>query len=234
MGSVVEILRERSRWAVAAATVATATLALCPPPAAAGLGANLHLRIVSADQHSLTATHGFDVYVTGRGGGARVKLESDLGQGGERVTAAHPKRLRLLPGQSRSATLKLNAKGRSLVQSCLKTKLRVVARVRSDGRWRKSAEAQKAMTRDPALCQGTSRSVSTWTTRPSATRSPQPTRASASSPIPTTTTRRRTRKPTPGSGSPSHLTRPRPTALAFTSTRLRSTPATASARGRPS
>ena len=139
-----------------AALLAIAIVGVAAPAASAKSGAaGVSLDIPSARQATLVSTGALTVSVGARGGGAGVQLSTTAKQGGKSSTVADPERIGLGHGQSRSVKIALDSTGRSLVQSCLSTKLHVTARIRSGGHWRRATEAEKTMVRDPQLCQGT-------------------------------------------------------------------------------
>ena len=157
MGAVREIRRQGVRPVAVLAILAGSILVAVPAaPAAARPSSKpkLALKLATATQRGLVNTDSFDVSVRTRRNGARIRLATTLEQGGKTATIAHRESLRLGGGSSKSATIDLNPTGRSLVQSCLTTRLRVIAQVRFKGHWRKAGVAVRTVSRDPKLCQG--------------------------------------------------------------------------------
>ncbi|MFN8162052.1 MAG: hypothetical protein U0R52_13510 [Solirubrobacterales bacterium] len=138
---------------LAAAALALAALLL---PAAAGAGgkpapARLHVKVKTDSQKALTRDGNLDLTVTSDRSGA-VKVGAFATQGGRRSGIAKARTVGLRAGIPKPLTLKLTQTGRSLVASCISTRLTATARAKGRGGGSVAGAAQ--MRRDPAQCNG--------------------------------------------------------------------------------
>lgn len=160
MGAISESRSRRGFRVVAVSGIvltAASLIAASLAPAGAGKTGRPKLRteITTASQRSLTSTRSLTVSVKSLKGPARVRLSTSVKQGPKASTVAKRKKLGVAPGPRQTVFLKLNPTGKALVQSCVATKLRVVAEVRFRGKWRQTSVAAETMVRDPKLCRGT-------------------------------------------------------------------------------
>ena len=130
-----------------------ALLVLCCPAgatAAKQTTTRLNIKLKGLSQAELTTKNRIRAKVrSSRDARVRLKLVIHQGEIDRRITKR--KSLKVKAGKRKSQKLPLTDRGTSLVQSCLKTKLELVAKLGK----RKVGDSTKRMVRDPERCDGT-------------------------------------------------------------------------------
>ena len=219
-----------ARGLAAVFAVVLAALVFAAGPASAK--PRVDVKLTGASQASLAGGDEVAVEVSSHSGHKlKTRISTKALQGNAEKLIAERHSFSLKPGADKTITRPLTSRGSSLVQSCLETQIRAKAAVKRKGKWRGAGKDTDAMKRDPARCEGDSRSASTSPTRPSAIHHPGR-RRECLFPYPNDYFTRRTRTDT---GRRLNLSRCDPRERRrHPSTRPTSTAATASARARRS